>query len=583
VSGIERIAMDGTRAVIRMSDTSTYSGTFLSPRQDIVLLSTGTRHSIRWSDLLSVEQDGTLPPAPVTTPLVVRDPARHSETPAVTPGAVEPVPGIAQPKREDQGDVSVTSVPDTAAEVELRTAFGRFKVPPDALWSVRGCARESLWHVTTRFGEVFTATRVSRDFLQDLSAMETNTARKSVSEWQLSTEPVCPPVEGGLAWRLKSGSVFYAAIADESVRLVPSGGRGDSIEIPSNSIVSFISEEPGIWTLGTAAGPRRGTPAAGTVRVRLACNGNAAAVRYSDIDRDQRCRIEDLPPPLSFVPFATPVQESSVLIPGGRFVMGRESGPGPDDEVPARPVAVSPFLMDACEVTRGQFAEFARQTGFRTDAERQSSRATWQLPGFRQSQDEPVVNVTWNDAARYCNWRSRCAGLAPCYDDGERNGELVCDRLRNGYRLPTEAEWEYACRNGGKTIPYPWGSASDPTNAARNANFAQEKDLVQDGWLWTNPVKSFQPNRIGLYGMAGNTWEWCEDWYSERAYSALFALAVDDPCVTRADMAGLVSRAMRGGSFANSLDMLRCTGRGHGAPGAWANRVGFRCVRNAPR
>ncbi|MBT3192686.1 MAG: SUMF1/EgtB/PvdO family nonheme iron enzyme, partial [Verrucomicrobia bacterium] len=97
----------------------------------------------------------------------------------------------------------------------------------------------------------------------------------------------------------------------------------------------------------------------------------------------------------------------------------------------------------------------------------------------------------------------------------------------------------------------------------------------------TNPVKVFPANALGIYGLGGNVWEWCEDWYFAQAYAAMQNRNIGNPCFDSHDATGLTRRVMRGGSFRNDLDLLRCASRGSGHPLAFSNHVGFRCVRNA--
>ena len=271
----------------------------------------------------------------------------------------------------------------------------------------------------------------------------------------------------------------------------------------------------------------------------------------------------------------------TVSFPGGVFRMGRTVGEGMDDEKPDFQVRVSPFYMDACEVTRDQFAEFVDHTGYRTLAEGTPWEPNWKNPGFVQKGDEPVTCVSWHDAARYCNWRSARAGLDACYKFAGQDDEVLCHRDTGGYRLPTEAEWEYAARQRGKDLLYPWGSETNVSVIVALANFKQDDPGLQDAWIWTNPVKQYPPNAAGLYGMAGNVWEWCQDWYFDRAYTLMRVRHPKDPCIESEHVSGLTHRAMRGGSFRNPLDMLRCASRGSGIPRAYSNRVGFRCVRSA--
>lgn len=204
-----------------------------------------------------------------------------------------------------------------------------------------------------------------------------------------------------------------------------------------------------------------------------------------------------------------------------------------DDETPAHRVRItSGFFLGKHPVTVGQFAEFVERTGYRTEPERdgtggygfnpanrtfegRSTAYSWRNTGFPQDDDHPVVNITWNDAAALCEW-------------------LTAVESRR-YRLPTEAEWEYACR-AGTTTRYCCGDdvasladyanlcdAATATALPDWARFALESD---NGFPFTAPVGSFRPNAFGLYDMHGNVWEWCNDWHEDDYYARS---PVDDP------------------------------------------------------
>jgi formylglycine-generating enzyme required for sulfatase activity len=235
-------------------------------------------------------------------------------------------------------------------------------------------------------------------------------------------------------------------------------------------------------------------------------------------------------------------------IPGGEFLMGspetdQEARP---DEKPQHRVRINPFFLGVTEVTRGQFRLFVDQTGYRTEAEKdgkggtgwneesrgfvQHPRFTWLNPGFEQDDEHPVVNVSWNDAVEFCKWLSRVEGQT--------------------FRLPTEAEWEYACRAGTTTR---FTSGDDPETLAAVANVvdasAREKYphwtwaiAGRDGYVYTAPVARFRANGFGLYDMHGNVWEWCSDGYAADYYEHS---PVDDP----PGPSGIAHRVIRGGSF----------------------------------
>jgi len=273
------------------------------------------------------------------------------------------------------------------------------------------------------------------------------------------------------------------------------------------------------------------------------------------------------------------VHSDEILLPGGTFMMGRTSGDGPADEVPPVELSVASFWLANTPVTVTQFAEFVAATKHVADSERTPGAATWRTPGFAQRPEAPVVCVSWRDAVRYCNWRSAKAGLKPCYDMGRPEEPVAFLPDRNGYRLPLEAEWEYAARSGGQDVVYPWGDESDEKTVAALANFSGS-DAMRDPWPWTNPVKAFPPSAAGFHDMGGNVWEWCQDIYREDAYAA---------ALRGEGLAGLLNavpgrderRVMRGGSFHNGLEFLRCAARGFGFERMNAPRVGFRVARNA--
>ncbi len=265
-----------------------------------------------------------------------------------------------------------------------------------------------------------------------------------------------------------------------------------------------------------------------------------------------------------------PRDESMVYVAGGTFSMGSTSGE--EDEKPVHTVTVSGFSMAKTEVTVGEFRSFVQATGYRTTAEtsggasiwtgskwEQKADANWKNPYFSQADTQPVVLVSWYDAVEYCNWKSKKDGLIACYTINGTN--VSCNFSASGYRLPTEAEWEWAARGGKSSRGYTYaGSNSEGSVAWYSGNSGKK----------TQPVGTKAANELGIYDLSGNVWEWCWDWYG--SYSS----------GSQADPKGQSTgsgRVLRGGSFWRSADDLRVSGRSFDMPVSRVIYLGFRPVR----
>ncbi|MEV4015938.1 formylglycine-generating enzyme family protein [Nonomuraea angiospora] len=276
----------------------------------------------------------------------------------------------------------------------------------------------------------------------------------------------------------------------------------------------------------------------------------------------------------------------------GTFRMGDPFGDGRagDGETPVHEVSLDAFDIDATTVTNADFARFAADTGYRTEAElaglsavfhtlvrpgaevvSSSPRAPWWLgvegaswrhpegPGsdLRTREDHPVVHVTWNDAQAYCAWAGR--------------------------RLPSEAEWERASRGGLEGARYPWGDHLLDTQGRWQANIWQgsfpDHNTAEDGWPSTAPVRTFAPNGFGLWQTVGNVWEWCDDPFDPRAYAkrARAQGQVHDP---RSRVAPAL-RVLRGGSYLchdSYCNRYRNAARSSNTPDSSMGNAGFRTV-----
>jgi formylglycine-generating enzyme required for sulfatase activity len=271
------------------------------------------------------------------------------------------------------------------------------------------------------------------------------------------------------------------------------------------------------------------------------------------------------------------------LIPAGSFQMGSVLSP---DEVarrfgstvakserPQHRVTITkPFYLSTTEVTVDQFRKFVVDADYRTEAERDSEggfgfslstgrlrksrKYNWKNPGFSQLDTHPVVNVSWNDARKFCDWLSREEGRS--------------------YSLPTESQWEYACRAGTNTS-YHFGEDAEmlPTwdnvlDSTANAAFPGWSEIkASDGYVTTAPVGTYKANRFGLFDMHGNVREWCADWYGKDYY------AVSPPLNPRGPASG-PGRVSRGGSWGGTSRTCRAGARTYSISTYCDYSLGFR-------
>lgn len=307
-----------------------------------------------------------------------------------------------------------------------------------------------------------------------------------------------------------------------------------------------------------------------------------------------------------------------VEIPAGEFWMGADVKMARADEFPKHKVVLDSFLMDVTEVTNEAFAKFVEATGYTTTAEktpdweelktqlppgtpkpppenlvaaslvfqeadrpiplvnptqwwRWQPGANWRHPSGPNSQiagkaKHPVVQVSWMDAKAYCQWQ--------------------------GKRLPTEAEWEYAARGGLSGKRYPWGD-EEPEHGQPKTNTWQgtfpSNNTLLDQHYSTAPIKTYRPNAYGLYDMAGNVWEWCEDWYRHDYYSQQEGSIKNPQGPTNSlDPAEphMPKRVVRGGSFLCNKSYCsgyRVSARMKTSPDTGLAHTGFRCVKSVAR
>ena len=328
---------------------------------------------------------------------------------------------------------------------------------------------------------------------------------------------------------------------------------------------------------------------ANAARANSSNNGGREALRHVDDETlfskwrsgRNREKVEPTQQPADASSVVDSLGRQFVRIKRGKFMMGNVLSPheiasrwGGNEEwytdAPQHKVKLTrDYFMCAHQVTRGDFAKFVAATGYKTTADVEGSGLwfsvydlNWRNPGFSQRDDHPVVWVSWYDAQKYVEWLNA----------NYRNG------LPAGYKysLPTEAEWEMACR-GGTTTEFFWG-ANVPKDGEGYLNAADETG-APDGTQWkyffpfksgyttTSPVGSFKPNPFGLYDMLGNVAEWTRDWYGSYP-----TRAVTDPTGPSSGS----SRVIRGGSWGNGSALCRSANRNLLEPEFRRCDVGFR-------
>ena len=296
-------------------------------------------------------------------------------------------------------------------------------------------------------------------------------------------------------------------------------------------------------------------------------------------------------------------------IPAGTFQMGDSFNENDSDELPVHTVTLDFFYMCKYEVTNGHYCQYLNsalgqdlitvisgvvyKAGSGTSypyCETSTSNSYSQIAyisgvfrvrtkGGRDMSDDPMVEVSWYGAAAYCNWRSQQEGKEPCYN----LSTWECDFTKNGYRLPTEAQWEYAARGGLSGKRFPWGDTISHIQANYFSHWSEgypvypydvnptqgyhpiwSSDMISP---YTSEVGSFPANGYELYDMAGDAWEWCNDWYG--LYSS-------SPQTNPTGPTSGSSHVLRGGDWHSAAGICRVADRGYHAPSFTTRYVGFR-------
>lgn len=269
-----------------------------------------------------------------------------------------------------------------------------------------------------------------------------------------------------------------------------------------------------------------------------------------------------------YIETASGLNLEMIFVEGGTFEMGctPEQSDCEDDEKPVHTVRVDDFYIGKYEVTYGQFKEFIDATSYKSDADKGNGSYIWNGSSWEMKSgvnwrcdvngntlspseyNHPVIHVSWNDATEYCDWLSKQTGEA--------------------YRLPREAEWEYAAR-GEATTTSSASVASAPYKYSGSNNIDKVAWYDDNSGSKTHPVGQKQANELGIYDMSGNVWEWCSDWYGSYGSGS------------QTNPVGAASgsyRVLRGGSWYNDASNCRVSNRGSNNPGYRNNIIGFRLV-----
>ena len=397
------------------------------------------------------------------------------------------------------------------------------------------------------------------------------------------------PIASGKIYKIYDQSILDIELSATSIQLQP--GQYFYIECPTGNPIPSLTPYPipkgtlavssdegkGILLFdGYEAGEMQAGP--GFVLSQVPAGEHTLAVSIGDrlawkasitIQAEQKTSVL-----IPYSAYVSPFEPETLLLPGGSFLMG--SNNGMEDEKPVHKISVQSFRIGKYEITNAEFAAFVSDTGYRTDAEKAGASqvitesawrsiqgADWSHPTGPSSHIKgmerfPVIHVSWNDCVQYTKW--------------------LAQKTDKPYRLPTEAEWEYACR-AGTTTEFWWGDSFDRTKAncaSTRAGF----DLIDlETWKrWrkkdksqylTVKVGSFPPNPWGLFDIIGNVWEWCSTQYKEYPYSATDGRESMGASDT-------ITRTFRGGAWRFQDIAPRAARRGMALPNLSFDICGFR-------
>ncbi len=370
-----------------------------------------------------------------------------------------------------------------------------------------------------------------------------------------------PQETTGMKWRqsmvLKNGDYFHGQILTQNI-IISTTYAKIPLDFATTESITLIGDSNPLTIVKMTNGDSvQGILETEDIQIELDV-GSVIEVYQDRIDRiffKEGYVPDSIPSIVTSIPAAA--KGNFILVEKGSFTMG-DSG-GYDNEKPIHKVTFTyDFYIGKYEVTFDEYDAFCNATGKSKASDSGWGRGT-----------RPVINVTWWDAIDYCNWLSEKEKLPKAYDsDGnllDKDGRITIDPSKVvGYRLPTEAEWEYAARGGNKSRGYQYAGSSTVGDVAWYTSNSGGK---------TQEVGKKAPNELGIYDMSGNVWEWCSDWYGNYSSSSQ-----TNPYNSTAGS----NRVNRGGSWFNNATAARVALRLHDSPPRTYNSLGFRITRTVP-
>lgn len=419
--------------------------------------------------------------------------------------------------------------------------------------------------VVIEASEPVVQTLLEQPVVDDRKSVLTRTDSRGLSLKLMGGMVALAVVVGGAYWYSQLPGKTAETVASEVAETIEQQPVAEAVKpAEAKKYKINVQVEPADATVTINGGSYRAGHefVAGAYRVRASAEGYVSAEEAVEIT-DSALTVM-----LKLKRKRLPFEPEMVEIPGGTFTMGcleeRDVIEGmdkcPDNQKPAHEATVNDFLLAKTEVTVGQFRAFVEDVNYKTTAEAEGScwsynfeksnwekikGNSWRKLGFEQEDDHPVACVSWEDAQAYVGWLRKKTGKP--------------------YRLPTEAEWEYAVRAGAKTA-FSWGNKAGKNKANCRGS------LCGDSFKFTAPVASFSVNSFGLNDMHGNVWEWIEDCYQG------YEKAPRNGSAVKGCDAG-ASRVLRGGAWGDYPWFLRSATRNGNNPAFRIGNVGFRAAR----